>query len=54
MDPETIKALKLQQEAHNEQLLHMDMVYQEQLRRQQEVMDNLVLAAINTGGDADV
>lgn len=55
MDPEVVKALKLQQEAHNRAIQEQDEFYQNRLTEIQEVTDKLVLTAIgDTGGEANV
>lgn len=55
MDPEVVKALKLQQEAHNRAIQEQDEFYQAELSQLREVTDKLVLTAIgDTGGEANV
>lgn len=55
MDPETVKALKLQQEAHNRDMQDLDELFNTRLAKIQEVTDQLVLAAIEpTGGEKNV
>lgn len=54
MDPEVVKALKLQQEAHNQAIREQDEFYQTKLAKIQEVTDKLVLTAIGDGGGDNV
>lgn len=53
MDPEVVKALKLQQESHNQDIREQDEFYQTKLAKIQEVTDKLVLAAIGETGGSD-
>ena len=54
MDPEVVKALKLQQESHNQDIREQDEFYQAELSKLREVTDKLVLAAIGDGGGDNV
>lgn len=55
MDPEIVKALKLQQEAHNRAIQEQDEFYQARLAEIQEVQDKLILTTIgDAGGNENV
>lgn len=55
MDPETVKALKLQQEAQNRNMQELDEFFNARLAEIREVTDELVLTAIgDAGGENNV
>lgn len=54
MNPEVVKALKLQQESHNQDIREQDEFYQTKLAEIQEITDKLVLTAIGDGGSDNV